>query len=68
MFRGKGVGRQIEDVLVNTELGNEEPFGLAKSHSPDEVKAFQHNVWGNSCLVTENKASYINVQPHELWR
>lgn len=51
MLRGTGVRRQSDDVLVNTK----EPFGLGKSHSPDEVKAFQHHAWSNSCLVTENK-------------
>ena len=56
----KELGRQIEKVLLNTELRNQEHFGLAESHLPDEVEVlFQHHVWSNYCLVTENKAELL---------
>lgn len=36
----KELGRQIEKVLVNNEVGNQEHSGLAEICSPDEVEVF----------------------------
>lgn len=50
---------QAEEILVSNELGNQKHFGLAESHSPDEVEVVQHRVWSNFWLERENKAELL---------